>query len=984
MNDSSKTILLATSAPPVQTPFSTTEKRPPIGMGFLISILKNAGHRVLFRDNYLLNYELPDADFLNSNKIEYYGIYLNTICFRHACEVMYRLEYLRKSKRWHGKIIVGGPHTTVAPETIPDFVDFVVQGEGEPAIVDIIEEKVSQRIVRYPRIQDLDRLPMPAWDAFVSMPYRWDCDFFNEKPVFTMNTSRGCPFRCAFCSVCSVWGKQYTMFSADRVVADIEYLISAHGAKGIYFREDNFTLNKKRLERFCNLMIEKGIRIPWVCETRVDTLTRDLVELMAASGAKGLYIGVESGSPRMLEFIQKDISIDQIRQAFSWCREFNISTAASIITGLPTETPEDVEATRRLVDGIKPSITWYNVFVGIPTSKLYRYCLDNKLYEFIDDRGLIYLKGHDKRTNQFYGAAWDSGTPVKIGDDGSILNPRVSVVMSVYNGEKYLEQAIRSVLRQTFPNFEFIIVDDASTDKSTEIISSFDDPRIKLIRNKTNIGLTLSLIEGINQAKGEYIARMDADDVSLPHRLETEVRFLDLHQDYALVGSSFYVINDMGENMGIIPVLLCYDQIKNELLNKNCFCHGSILIRKTAYESVGGYNSDFRYAQDYDLWLRIAEKYKIGNIEEPLYCWRDSSECASRAKGEEQRNFADKARENAILRRKSNVDPTDGRPLVSIIVPTFNRPHLIGNTILSILNQTYPNIEIVVINDCGSPVEDIVCHFNSNKNITYVRHSKNMGLAAARNTGIRVAKGDYIGYLDDDDIYYPDHVEVLVDYLIKNKAQIAYTDACRVCQKLINGKWETLERKLLYSMDFNNDTILISNMFPVLCVLHEKKCVDIVGGFDESLKTHEDWDLWIRMSRKFALNHIKKITAEYVVRIGISGQMSTSPDSNFNETRKIIYQKYADLVKDRPEIIKAQELELIYNDKLVPQHKMLTQLNKFIENVSILVEKGDLQAGLKLFDTHRSKYPDSIPELKRIDALMNKLRLKIQQKPIVR
>jgi radical SAM superfamily enzyme YgiQ (UPF0313 family)/glycosyltransferase involved in cell wall biosynthesis len=978
MAGSSKTVLLTTSAPPDQTPFSTTEKRPPIGIGFLISMLKNAGHRVLFTDNYLFKYDLPDADFLNSNKIDYYGIYLNTICFRHASAVMHRLDYLRKSKQWMGKIIVGGPHTTVALQTIPDFVDFIVQGEGEQAIVDIVEGKVSERIVRYPRIMDLDILPMPAWDIFTSMPYNWDCNFFQEKPVFTMNTSRGCPFRCAFCSVCSIWGKQYTMFSAERVVADIEYLVSTYGAKGIYFREDNFTLNKKRLERFCNLMIEKGINIPWVCESRVNTLTRDLVELMAKSGVKGFYFGVESGSPRMLEFMQKDITVDQIRQAFAWCHEFNISTAASIVTGLPTETPDDLQETQKLIAEIKPSITWYNVFVGIPTSKLYQYSLDNKLYEFIDDRGLVYLKGHDKRTSQFYGSRWDSGVPVKIDDNGNVINPVISVVMSVYNGEKYLAQAIRSVLGQSFPNFEFIIVNDASTDRSEEIIKNFDDPRIKLVRNESNIGLTSSLVKGFSLAKGKYVARMDADDISLPHRFETEVHFLDTHQDYALVGSSYYLINDTGEKQGIIPVLLCNDELKKELPGKNWFCHGSILIRKTAYDSVGGYSTDFRCAQDYDLWLRIAEQFKIENIEEPLYCWRDSPECVSRANAEEQQMFAARAKENAVLRRASKVTVNDKRPLVSIIVPTFNRPHLIGNTIQSILNQTYPNLEIVIVNDCGSPVENIVYHLNNKNNIVYVRHSVNAGLAAARNTGIRTARGDYIGYLDDDDIYYPQHVETLVDFIIKNKVQIAYTDACRATQSLVNGIWETMERQVLYSMDFNNDTILIRNMFPVLCILHEKKCIDTVGGFDESFKTHEDWDLWLRMSRKYVFHHIKKITAEYIVRRGTSEQMTTNPVSNFNETRKKIYQKYADLIIDRPDIIKAQEVELMNNDPRMFQEQMLIRLNEFIENVSILIEKGDLQGGLKLFDAHRNKYPDSIPELVQIDTIINKLRSKIK------
>lgn len=972
---SSKRILLTTSAPPTQTPFSTSEKRPPVGIGFLIAVLRNAGHTVLFRDNYLANYDLPDAQFLQNNKIDYYGIYINTICFRHALKVIYHLEYLRRSKQWNGKIIVGGPHTTVAVETIPNFVDFVVQGEGEEAIVDIVEERVTDRLVKYPRIHDLDTLPMPAWDVFASMPYNWDCTFFSGTPVFTMNTSRGCPFRCTFCSVHSIWGKEYTMFSAERIVADIEFLIATYGAQGIYFREDNFTLNKKRLNHFCNLMIEKGIKIPWVCETRVNTLTRELVELMAESGARGFYFRVESGSPRMLEFMKKDITVDQIKQAFSWCHEFNIRSAASIVVGLPTETPEDIEQTQKLILEIKPTVIWYNIFVGIPTSKLYYYTIDNKLHEFIDDRGLVYLKGHDIKAKHFYGSRWDAGVPVKINAQGSIINPEISVVLSVYNGEMYIENAIRSVLSQTFPNFELIIINDASTDSSADIIRNFDDPRIRIVENESNIGLTASLIKGIRIAKGHYIARMDADDISLPHRFETQFSFLESHPDYALIGSSFYLINDNGETLGLVQVLTENTLIQEKLTEKNWFCHGSTLIRKSAYEVVGGYNCEYKYAQDYDLWLRISEQFKVYNTDEPLYSWRDSAGCISRKKAEEQQFYSNKAKTEASLRRINNCLIKNDKPLVSIIVPTFNRPHLVGNAIQSILNQTYPNVEIVVVNDCGSPVEDIIFNFNTNNSIAYTRLAKNAGLAAARNTGIRMAKGEFIGYLDDDDLFYPDHVETLVSFLQANKAQVAYTDAYMACQSISNGIWETKERKLIYSSDFNNDIILIRNLFPVLCIIHEKQCIDTVGGFDESLKTHEDWDLWIRMSRQYRMHHIKKITAEYVMRKDLPLQMTTNPSSNFYETRKIIYHKYRKFANGRADVIRSQE-KLLNNDLVIPQEQKLIKLKRFISDVCLLIEKGDIAGGLALFDQKRKMFPDTIHELSQIDLLMAKLRNK--------
>ena len=307
-------VLLTTSAAPLQSPFSTTEKRPPLGIGFLISILRNAGHEVFFIDNYLQPSNFLDTDYLTRNNIDFVGIYANTICYRDTLRMLYRLQYNRESGKWKGKIIVGGPHTTVGLDTIPGFVDYVVQGEGEKAILDIVEGKATERVIRYTQLKNLDALPMPAWDYFTNLPYKWSVDWFPDTPVFTMNTSRGCPFNCSFCSVGSIWGKKYTYFSAERIVSEIEYLVTLYGAKGIYFREDNFTLNKPRLRQFCNLLTEKNIRIPWYCESRVNSMDRETVELMYRAGARAFYFGVESGSQKILDFLQKDISVEQTRK----------------------------------------------------------------------------------------------------------------------------------------------------------------------------------------------------------------------------------------------------------------------------------------------------------------------------------------------------------------------------------------------------------------------------------------------------------------------------------------------------------------------------------------------------------------------------------------------------------------------------------------------------------------------------------------------
>jgi GT2 family glycosyltransferase/radical SAM superfamily enzyme YgiQ (UPF0313 family)/SAM-dependent methyltransferase len=904
-------VLLTTSAAPQQSPFSTSEKRPPIGLGFLIAVLRDAGHKVFFLDNYLSPGNFLETDYLERHDIDFVGIYANTICFRDTRRMLHKLEYLRQTRRWRGKIMVGGPHTSVALETIPSFVDFVVQGEGEQAILDIVEGRATERVLRCRRIDNLDELPMPAWDYFVHQPYNWGGDWFDGSPVFTMNTSRGCPFHCAFCSVGSIWGRKYTCFSAERLVADIDYLIRTYGARGIYFREDNFTVQRERTEQFCRLLLDKGMKITWACETRVDTLDRELVSLMRRAGLAALYLGVESGSQGVLDRLHKGITVDQTRQAFAWCREFGVKTAASVIVGTPGETAQDLQQTQTLISELQPTVTWHNVFVGIPQSPLYQQALDEHLYEFIDDRGLVYLKGHNERVRQFYGGQWDAGLPIATNAQGEIDAPRISVVMSVYNGAAHLEEAVTSILQQTYANFEFIIVNDGSTDATGEILQKFDDCRIRMISNPANLGLTKSLNIGINAARGEYIARMDADDLSLPHRLERQLEFLEKSPDCAVVGSAYYQIDDQGRIRSLIEVLTADADLRAGLRRQNWFGHGSVMLRRQALLQVGGYDEEFAYAQDYDLWLRLSEQFQIANLEEPLYCWRATASCLSLNKNQEQEYFAGLARQRAEARenrQETEVQETTASegPLVSVIVPTYNRPDMLAATLESILNQTYQRLEIIVVNDCGLEVENIAGWLNRQGNITYVRHACNRGLAAARNTGIKLARGKYLAYLDDDDLFYPDHLETLVTALEGSRFRVAYTDAHRAHQEKKHGRYATVALDLPFSHDFHRDSLLVANQFPVLCLMHDKACLEEAGTFDESLTTHEDWDLWIRLALQEDFLHIKKITGEFSWREDGS-TMTSSKTPDFVRTMQIIHARYAPHLEGKPYVREAQQ-----------------------------------------------------------------------------
>jgi len=198
-----------------------------------------------------------------------------------------------------------------------------------------------------------------------------------------------------------------------------------------------------------------------------------------------------------------------------------------------------------------------------------------------------------------------------------MASPKISVIMSVYNGEKYLRESVESILNQTFTSFEFIIVNDGSTDSSLDIIRSYDDDRIRLIDNEQNIGLTKSLNKALRFAGGEYIARQDADDVSLPNRLERQVNYLEKHPEVAVLGTSVYLIDEDGKTTTKV-VALAGPTLK-DLHKGNQFTHGSVMFKKDIVAELGGYNESLRYVQDYELWLRLAKKHHIGNLREPLY-----------------------------------------------------------------------------------------------------------------------------------------------------------------------------------------------------------------------------------------------------------------------------------------------------------------------------------------------------------------------------
>ncbi|OHA18448.1 MAG: hypothetical protein A2664_00700 [Candidatus Taylorbacteria bacterium RIFCSPHIGHO2_01_FULL_46_22b] len=202
------------------------------------------------------------------------------------------------------------------------------------------------------------------------------------------------------------------------------------------------------------------------------------------------------------------------------------------------------------------------------------------------------------------------------------MTPKVSVLMPAYNAEKYLRESVLSILKQTFTDFELIIINDGSTDQTLSVAKSFTDPRIKIIDNKQNSGLVAVRNQAIKAAQGKYIAWLDSDDIALPKRLEKQVVFMDRHPDQGLLGTAVALIDESGKRTGVrwknkTPA----EEMLVVMLFHNCFTQSSVMIRKSAIPQ-DGYREGFAPAEDYDLWIRIAENWKCSNLPEILTEYR--------------------------------------------------------------------------------------------------------------------------------------------------------------------------------------------------------------------------------------------------------------------------------------------------------------------------------------------------------------------------
>ena len=256
-------------------------------------------------------------------------------------------------------------------------------------------------------------------------------------------------------------------------------------------------------------------------------------------------------------------------------------------------------------------------------------------------------------------------------------HPKITVLMPVYNAESHLHEAIRSIIKQSFSDFEFLIINDGSTDRSVEIVRSYRDPRINLVHNEKNLGLIATLNRGIHISRGEYIARMDSDDISLPRRFETQVKAMDKHGDWGICGSWVRILG--GPDSGTVQ---CYPTKSKyllcELLFDSPIAHPSIMIRKeTIFKSNEYYDENFKHAEDYDLWCRLAKITSMSNIPKILLNYRIHGSQTGSKHSAEQKSAANRIRFRQIT--QLDIDPSEEEFQTHKIISTLRHEKLSEN-----------------------------------------------------------------------------------------------------------------------------------------------------------------------------------------------------------------------------------------------------------------------------------------------------------------
>lgn len=509
----------------------------------------------------------------------------------------------------------------------------------------------------------------------------------------------------------------------------------------------------------------------------------------------------------------------------------------------------------------------------------------------------------------------DRISEIKNGETKKLKEFKVSAIISTYNSERFLRGCLDDLINQTLyekGELEIVVVNSGSTQNEEKIVEEYQScySNIKYVKTERET-VYQAWNRGIKVASGKYVTNANTDDRHRKDAFEILANELDANDDVGLVYADQFVTrkeNQTFDNHEAVGYFEWLDFDRIQLIH--CACVGpQPMWRKSLHEKFGYFDEKLKVAGDYDWWLRISEDVGFKHLPEKLGLYLLSNESVEHRYTNEMRDETIKVRmhygQKAQLQKldytkyKSTflVLSSEKEPVVSVIIPTFNRPEKLKNAIASVLSQNYKNFEVIVINDAGEDVTNVVKQFNDVR-VRLINQGINKGLSASRNIGIKEAKGQYIALLDDDDIFYPDHLQILLNNF-NEQHKVIYSDAVRNSYVKVGEIFALLTQSVPYSIDYNRNKLLIGNIAPVNCFVFEKSLAIKAGLFDESLPVLEDWDFWLRLSAVTEFKHIKEKTVQ-VNWYDDGSTMTSSKGKKFEEVRKRINKKYESEIRNIP------------------------------------------------------------------------------------
>ncbi|WP_367597875.1 glycosyltransferase [Pseudomonas fulva] len=495
--------------------------------------------------------------------------------------------------------------------------------------------------------------------------------------------------------------------------------------------------------------------------------------------------------------------------------------------------------------------------------------------------------------------------------------PLLSVIVPTYNYGRYLAQCIQSVLEQCIDAIEILVLDNASTDETPQVMAAFSDhPNVRYIRNRYNYGPGYNWRNGLRIAQGRYFTFLSADDYFNPGHLSRLLDALETHPQSAVGYTGIRWVDEDGQalNQPRHPGYRHGDYVgeRNEvadlLIHDSYMTPSAVIFRREAFLQTWNPGNTYG-AGDWEMVVQMAERYPdFIYMDNPgvSYRWHGSQYSTQFYASTEpllghlaivegvfernaQHHLRGREREVAAhLRRRLELYPAEHdtalgararklcehleqqarqqeRALFSIILTTYNRPQLLRDALNSIAEQSLRDFDVILVNDNGDPVESLLADYDFP--ITYLRQGRNRGPAAARNAALRLARGHHVVFLDDDDLYLPDHLAHLAKGLKANPGCVVYTDAVFIQEQITAGQRQELAREQRYPhTQYAREQLLINNYIPINTFACPRDLALAVGDFDETLAGLEDWDFLLRLCARSVFHHLPHETVQVRMR----------------------------------------------------------------------------------------------------------------------